>query len=103
MFWPGNTKNYLILFCPEEKMMDFPSGPLDVYRQKASFSWKEMLNFLEGEDIQAFKVPSSQFSRYHGNAVVFIPPACRSNTCLEPWRTTHCSPAGPARTCPWTG
>lgn len=41
--------------------MDFPSGPLDIYRKKASFNWKEMLNFLEGEDIQAFKVP--KFSR----------------------------------------
>lgn len=41
--------------------MEFPSGPLDIYRKKASFNWKEMLNFLEGEDIQAFKVP--KFSR----------------------------------------
>ncbi|XP_056884218.1 peroxisomal acyl-coenzyme A oxidase 3 isoform X2 [Takifugu flavidus] len=39
----------------EEKKMDFPSGPLDIYRKKASFNWKEMLNFLEDEDIQAFK------------------------------------------------
>lgn len=45
----------MILFFSEEKM-DFPSGPLDIYRSKASFSWKEMLNFLEEEDIQAFKV-----------------------------------------------
>lgn len=51
--------------------MDFPSGPLDIYRQKASFSWKEMLNFMEGEDIQAFKVPSSKFSCYHGSPEVF--------------------------------
>lgn len=39
--------------------MDFPSGPLDLYRTKASFSWKEMLDFVEGEDVQAFKVPRS--------------------------------------------
>ncbi|XP_041638400.1 peroxisomal acyl-coenzyme A oxidase 3 [Cheilinus undulatus] len=34
---------------------DLPSGPLDVYRKKASFNWKEMLLFLEGEDIIKFK------------------------------------------------
>lgn len=51
---------------PEEKKkkkkMDLPSGPLDVYRCKASFSRKEMLDFLEGEDIQAFKVARSESS-----------------------------------------
>lgn len=40
--------------------MDFPSGPLDIYRKKASFNWKEMLNLLEGEDIQTFKVSKIQ-------------------------------------------
>uniref|UniRef100_A0A8C2CGJ0 Acyl-coenzyme A oxidase n=1 Tax=Cyprinus carpio TaxID=7962 RepID=A0A8C2CGJ0_CYPCA len=30
-------------------------GPLDIYRKKASFSWKEMLRFLEGDEIIAFK------------------------------------------------
>lgn len=83
--------------------MDFPSGPLDIYRQKASFSWKEMLNFMEGKDIQAFKVPSSKFSCYHGSPEVFIPSMCHSDTSSEPWRTTRCSPAGLAKTCPWTG
>ncbi|XP_059210542.1 peroxisomal acyl-coenzyme A oxidase 3-like isoform X2 [Centropristis striata] len=43
----------------EQKMdfevADFPSGPLDVYRKKASFNWKDMLYFLEGEEIVAFK------------------------------------------------
>uniref|UniRef100_G3N6R3 Acyl-coenzyme A oxidase n=1 Tax=Gasterosteus aculeatus aculeatus TaxID=481459 RepID=G3N6R3_GASAC len=34
---------------------DLPSGPLDFYRKKASFNWKDMLFFLEGEDIVAFK------------------------------------------------
>lgn len=36
-------------------MADFPSGPLDIYRKKASFNWKEMLYFLEGEEIVEFK------------------------------------------------
>lgn len=80
--------------------MDFPRGPLDVYRQKASFSWKDMLDFLEGEDIQAFKVSSSEISRYRGGTEDFVP---SSATCSEPWRTTRCSRAGPAKTCPWTG
>uniref|UniRef100_A0A4W4GTS3 Acyl-coenzyme A oxidase n=1 Tax=Electrophorus electricus TaxID=8005 RepID=A0A4W4GTS3_ELEEL len=33
---------------------DLPHGPLDVYRNRASFSWKEMIRFLEGEEV-AFK------------------------------------------------
>ena len=39
-----------------ELMKDFPPGPLDHYRQKASFDWKKMKLFLEGEDILRFKV-----------------------------------------------
>ncbi|TDG99951.1 hypothetical protein EPR50_G00199780 [Perca flavescens] len=38
-----------------DKVADFPSGPLDIYRNKASFNWKEMLCFLDGEEIIAFK------------------------------------------------
>lgn len=34
---------------------DLPNGPLDFYRKKASFNWKDMLLFIEGEDILAFK------------------------------------------------
>uniref|UniRef100_UPI0037E821AC peroxisomal acyl-coenzyme A oxidase 3 n=1 Tax=Semicossyphus pulcher TaxID=241346 RepID=UPI0037E821AC len=34
---------------------DLPSGPLDVYRKKASFNWKEMLLLLEGEEMLAYK------------------------------------------------
>uniref|UniRef100_A0A673LP86 Acyl-CoA oxidase 3, pristanoyl n=1 Tax=Sinocyclocheilus rhinocerous TaxID=307959 RepID=A0A673LP86_9TELE len=39
----------------DEGIPDLPSGPLDIYRKKASFSWKEMLWFLEGDEIIAFK------------------------------------------------
>uniref|UniRef100_A0A8C8IML5 Acyl-coenzyme A oxidase n=1 Tax=Oncorhynchus tshawytscha TaxID=74940 RepID=A0A8C8IML5_ONCTS len=39
----------------EMGLPDFPSGPLDIYRKKASFNWKEMVMFLEGEDMLAFK------------------------------------------------
>ena len=38
---------------------DLPRGPLDVYRQRASFNWKEMVLFLEGEDNLEFKVATS--------------------------------------------
>uniref|UniRef100_A0A669C2G1 Acyl-coenzyme A oxidase n=1 Tax=Oreochromis niloticus TaxID=8128 RepID=A0A669C2G1_ORENI len=37
---------------------DLPSGPLDVYRNKASFNWKDMVRFIDGEDIYLFKVTS---------------------------------------------
>lgn len=40
----------------EFKIPDLPPGPLDVYRKKASFNWKEMVLFLDGEDVQEFKV-----------------------------------------------
>lgn len=39
-----------------QNLPNLPSGPLDVYRKKASFNWKEMATFLEGEEIIAFKV-----------------------------------------------
>lgn len=60
--------------------MDLPSGPLDVYRQKASFSWKEMLDFLEGEDIQAFKVPRPVFSRCRGSSAWALTVPCAAAT-----------------------
>ncbi|XP_069488128.1 peroxisomal acyl-coenzyme A oxidase 3 [Ambystoma mexicanum] len=34
---------------------DFPKGPLSVYRDKASFNWKELAVFVDGEDIINFK------------------------------------------------
>ncbi|XP_008066133.1 peroxisomal acyl-coenzyme A oxidase 3 [Carlito syrichta] len=34
---------------------DLPRGPLDAYRARASFSWKELALFLEGEDLLRFK------------------------------------------------
>lgn len=39
----------------DQVVADLPSGPLDIYRKKASFNWKDMLNFMEGEEVQAFK------------------------------------------------
>lgn len=35
---------------------DFPRGPLQAYRARASFSWKELALFLEGEDMLRLKV-----------------------------------------------
>ncbi|KAK2115378.1 acyl-Coenzyme A oxidase [Saguinus oedipus] len=34
---------------------EFPRGPLDTYRARASFSWKELALFMEGEDMLRFK------------------------------------------------
>ncbi|KAI1303208.1 Peroxisomal acyl-coenzyme A oxidase 3 [Halotydeus destructor] len=39
----------------EDILADFPAGPLDTYRKRASFDWKRMRLFLEGEDILKFK------------------------------------------------
>ncbi|XP_006875384.1 PREDICTED: peroxisomal acyl-coenzyme A oxidase 3 [Chrysochloris asiatica] len=39
----------------EALLPDFPKGPLQTYRARASFSWKELLLFLEGEDIIRLK------------------------------------------------
>ncbi|XP_064612616.1 peroxisomal acyl-coenzyme A oxidase 3-like isoform X2 [Liolophura sinensis] len=36
-------------------LKDFQPGPLDEYRKKASFSWKKMRLFLDGEDMLRFK------------------------------------------------
>ncbi|XP_072232772.1 peroxisomal acyl-coenzyme A oxidase 3 [Leuresthes tenuis] len=37
------------------EVADLPSGPLDEYRRKASFNWKDMLCFIDGEEILQFK------------------------------------------------
>ncbi|XP_052004250.1 peroxisomal acyl-coenzyme A oxidase 3 [Xyrauchen texanus] len=39
----------------DEGIPDLPNGPLDIYRKKASFSWKDMMRFLEDDEIIAFK------------------------------------------------
>ncbi|KAM4536661.1 peroxisomal acyl-coenzyme A oxidase 3 [Odontesthes bonariensis] len=37
------------------EVADLPNGPLDEYRRKASFNWKEMLRFTDGEEMLQFK------------------------------------------------
>ncbi|XKL67685.1 hypothetical protein PGB90_003176 [Kerria lacca] len=32
-------------------LVDLPSGPLDVYRNQASFSWKKLITLVDGEDL----------------------------------------------------
>ncbi|CAN9509757.1 unnamed protein product [Ophioblennius macclurei] len=39
----------------EHIVADLPSGPLDVYRKKATFNWKDMCVFIDGEEILQFK------------------------------------------------
>ncbi|KAK3775872.1 hypothetical protein RRG08_011436 [Elysia crispata] len=36
-------------------LKDFPSGPLDQYRKDASFGWKKMAIFMEGEKLLRYK------------------------------------------------
>ncbi|KAM6221805.1 peroxisomal acyl-coenzyme A oxidase 3 [Rhynchocyon petersi] len=36
-------------------LLDLPKGPLQAYRARASFDWKELLLFLEGEEVVRFK------------------------------------------------
>ena len=37
-------------------LLDLPRGPLQAYRARASFCWKELALFLEGEDVLRLKV-----------------------------------------------
>ena len=37
-------------------LKEFPNGPLTHYRKKASFDWRKMRLFIEGEDIVRFRV-----------------------------------------------
>lgn len=37
-------------------LKDFESGPLDVYRKRATINWKKMRVFIESEDILRYKV-----------------------------------------------
>ncbi|CAG5929639.1 unnamed protein product, partial [Menidia menidia] len=37
------------------EVADFPNGPLAEYRRKASFNWKDMLRFIDGDEITQFK------------------------------------------------
>lgn len=40
----------------EALLPDLPRGPLHAYRALASFNWKELALFLEGEDVLRLKV-----------------------------------------------
>lgn len=39
----------------EEVLPEWPEGPLDFYRQQASFDWRKMKLLTEGEDCVRFK------------------------------------------------
>ncbi|OCT99290.1 peroxisomal acyl-coenzyme A oxidase 3 [Xenopus laevis] len=39
----------------DELLSDLPHGPLSEYRRKASFNWKEMVSFLDDEELILFK------------------------------------------------
>lgn len=48
----GNIKNIL---------PDFKPGPLDYYRKKAKFDWKDMKVLLEGEEMLKLQVSNALF------------------------------------------
>lgn len=41
-------------------LKDFESGPLDVYRKRATINWKKMRVFIESEDILRYKVHNNE-------------------------------------------
>lgn len=57
------------------EVADLPSGPLDLYRKKASFNWKDMLLFIEEEEeILAFKVAVTSTPPLHTKIVSMLEP-----------------------------
>lgn len=50
---PGSEADIDVMNLP--LMKDFPPGPLDEYRKRASFDWKQMRLFMDGEDVIRFK------------------------------------------------
>jgi hypothetical protein len=55
-----------------ELLPDFPPGPLDIYRNQASFDWKKLKLFLEDESITEFKVVSHLLPYTLSTAIVSI-------------------------------
>lgn len=39
-----------------ELLKDFKTGPLDIYRKKASFDWKKLKVVLDSEDVIRYEV-----------------------------------------------
>ncbi|XP_069833463.1 peroxisomal acyl-coenzyme A oxidase 3 [Dendropsophus ebraccatus] len=55
-----------------ELLPDLPNGPLTEYRRKASFNWKDMVLFLEDEELIAFK--NKIFSALENDPLFFRQP-----------------------------
>lgn len=55
MLSSSSSQQVLSNISDEELIPPFPSGPLDVYRSKASFDWRELKISLEGEEVIRFK------------------------------------------------
>ncbi|XP_049638508.1 peroxisomal acyl-coenzyme A oxidase 3 isoform X4 [Suncus etruscus] len=62
---------------------DLPRGPLEAYRARASFCWKEMVLFLEGEDVLRLK--KTIFSLLESDPL-FAGPRGSSELSLEDYR-----------------
>ena len=79
----------------EDSLIDLPSGPLDVYRKKASFNWKDMLRFIDGEDNIIFKVTSDSLKLSLSKAwlkrFIFQIPANYNAKRLKPFISGKCN------------
>uniref|UniRef100_A0A7N8Y9K9 Peroxisomal acyl-coenzyme A oxidase 3 n=1 Tax=Mastacembelus armatus TaxID=205130 RepID=A0A7N8Y9K9_9TELE len=56
----------------DHEVADLPSGPLDTYRKKASFNWKDMLYFIDGEKALAFKVTADCLCSSENTFYIFL-------------------------------
>ncbi|KAM8970369.1 peroxisomal acyl-coenzyme A oxidase 3-like isoform 1-T2 [Sarcophilus harrisii] len=52
---PDSKRNDYNQSSQNALLPDLPKGPLCIYRAKSSFNWKELLLFLDGEDMIIFK------------------------------------------------
>lgn len=66
----------------EHLIQDLPSGPLDVFRNKASFMWKHMRLNIENPQLLHIKVCSDSYSMYKYIQCIF--------QCLNSATSEHC-------------
>eukprot|EP00079_Xenopus_tropicalis_P012089 XP_002938687.2 PREDICTED: peroxisomal acyl-coenzyme A oxidase 3 [Xenopus tropicalis] len=67
---------------PNELLPDLPHGPLSEYRRRASFNWKEMVFFLDDEELIQFK--KEIFSALENDPLFHRHPG--QDLCMEKYR-----------------
>ena len=55
----------------QEILKDFPAGPLDLYRKKATFKWQDLSLLMNGENSLLLKVEESESSFAHSIPLFF--------------------------------